>query len=49
MMNYEVSVGQSFLDNRLSTELTLFYIDGKNMIQVTRIDGKAEECEYRSV
>ena len=40
MMNYEVSVGQSFLDNRLSTELTLFYIDGKNMIQVTRIDGK---------
>lgn len=40
MKNYEVSVGQSFLDNRLSTELTLFYIDGKNMIQVTRIDGK---------
>ncbi|RHJ95153.1 TonB-dependent receptor plug domain-containing protein [Parabacteroides bouchesdurhonensis] len=32
MLNYELSVGQSFLDNRLTAELTAFYIDGKNMI-----------------
>ncbi len=40
MMNYEVSVGQSFLEGRLSAELTAFYIDGKDMIRVARIDGK---------
>lgn len=33
MMNYEVSVGQTFLDNRLRAELTGYYIDGENMIQ----------------
>ncbi len=33
MMNYEVSVGQYFLDNTLRAEVTAFYIDGKDMIQ----------------
>lgn len=33
MLNYEVSVGQYFWGNRLHADLTLFYIDGKNMIQ----------------
>lgn len=33
MMNYEISVGQSFWDHRIYAELTAFYIDGKDMIQ----------------
>ena len=36
MMNYEVSVGQSFLDGDLFMELTGFYIDAKDMIQTVR-------------
>lgn len=40
MINYEVSVGQSFLGGRIFAELTAFYIDGKDMIEVTRIDGR---------
>ena len=39
MMNYEISVGQSFLDGRLSAEVTAFYIDGKDMIRTAMIDG----------
>lgn len=34
MLNYEVSVAQRFLQGRLSAELTAFFIDGKNMIQL---------------
>lgn len=33
MLNYEVSVGQDFLEGQLTTELTAFYIDGKDLIQ----------------
>lgn len=40
MTNYELSVGQQFLGGRLFTELTAFFIDGSNMIEVTRIDGR---------
>lgn len=32
MLNYEVSVGQSFLEGKLYAELTGFFIDGKDMI-----------------
>ena len=34
MLTYELSIGQFLLDNRLHTELTAFYIDGKDMISV---------------
>lgn len=34
MMNYEVSWLQSFMGNKLSTELTAFLVNGENMIQV---------------
>lgn len=34
MMNYELSWLQSYLDNRLNTELTAFWAEGENMIQV---------------
>ena len=32
MLNYEVSIGQYFWNNRIHAEVTAFYIDGKNMI-----------------
>ena len=34
MMNYEISWLQSFMGNRLNTELTAFLLNGENMIQV---------------
>lgn len=34
MMNYEVSWMQSFLSNKLNTELTAFLVEGENMIDV---------------
>ncbi len=37
MMNYEVSIGQDFLDGQLHAELTAFYIDGKDMIQLQSV------------
>lgn len=40
MMNYEVSASQTLLDGNLSAELTFFFINGKNMIETTRIDGR---------
>ncbi len=37
LMNYEVSLQQSLLDNRLNLGVNLFYIKGENMIQVAAI------------
>lgn len=34
MLSYELSVGQSFWEERLFAELTAFYIEGKDMISV---------------
>lgn len=39
MINYEVAIGQHFLDGNLFTEVTAFYIDGKNMISSVSING----------
>lgn len=39
MLNYEVAIGQSFLDGRLYGEITAFFIDGKNMIQSESLSG----------
>ncbi len=39
MINYELSVGQTMFNSRLTTEINLFYIDGWNMIEVVRING----------
>lgn len=39
MINFEFSIGQSFLDSDLVTELNLFFIDGWNMIEQGRING----------
>ena len=40
MMNYEVSIGQFFLENRLHAELTGFYIKGKNLIETLPVEGE---------
>lgn len=48
MMNYEMSVGQSLLEGKLFAELTAFYIDGSNMIEVTRIDGRPKNVNTGS-
>lgn len=40
MMNYEVSVGQLLLDGNLFAELTAFFIDGQDMIEVRQVDGR---------
>lgn len=39
MLNYEASVGQTWLGGALFTELTAFFIDGKNMIQIDKSSG----------
>lgn len=36
MLNYEVAIGQSFMENRLYAELTAFYIDGKDKIEAVK-------------
>ena len=40
LMNYEISLMQSLLENRLNLGLNLFYIKGDNMIQVAMVEGK---------
>lgn len=40
MINYEFSIGQHLFDGNLFTEATLFYIDGKNMIQTVSQEGR---------
>lgn len=39
MVNYEVAVGQSFWDGNLFTELTVFFIDGSDMIYSVSVNG----------
>ncbi|MCD7971366.1 MAG: TonB-dependent receptor [Candidatus Azobacteroides sp.] len=38
MVNYELSVGQNFLNGRLQTELTGYIADGSNLIQVGTVN-----------
>lgn len=50
MLNYEIAVGQSFLDGRLYGEVTAFFIDGKNMIEsVSVIPGQQYPMKNRNV
>ena len=48
MMNYELSVGQALLEGDLSFEVTAFFIDGKDMIQTTMIEGKPKNINTGS-
>lgn len=50
MLNYEVAVGQSFLDGCLYGEVTAFFIDGKNMIEsVSVVPGQTYPMKNRNV
>lgn len=50
MLNYEVAVGQSFLDGRLYGEVTAFFIDGKNMIEsVSVVPGQTYPMKNRNI
>ncbi|MDE5869755.1 MAG: TonB-dependent receptor, partial [Muribaculaceae bacterium] len=40
MLNYELSYTQYLLNNRIMLGAAIFYIDGKNMIQTVRVDGR---------
>ncbi len=40
MLNYEISYRQHFLNYNLMLGAAIFYIDGKNMIQTVRVDGR---------
>lgn len=40
MLNYELSYSQGLLEGKLHLGAALFFIDGKDLIQVERIDGK---------
>ncbi|MDO5524015.1 MAG: TonB-dependent receptor [Bacteroidia bacterium] len=40
LMNYEISLLQTLLQNKLSLGLNLFYIQGDNMIQVAMVEGR---------
>lgn len=40
MFNYEISLSQALFDHKLHGSVAFFYIDGKDMIQTTMIDGR---------
>lgn len=40
MLNYEISYRQYFGDSRVMVGAALYYIDGRNMIQTIRVDGR---------
>lgn len=48
MMNYEFSIGQTALGGDLFVEMTAFFINGKNMIETTRIDGRPKNVNTGS-
>lgn len=40
LMNYEISLLQTLLDNKMSLGMNLFYLKGDNMIQVAMVEGR---------
>jgi len=48
MFNYEISYLQQLFGNKLNCELTAFYINGKNMIQMDIIDGRPKNVNTGS-
>jgi len=41
-LSYDFTVSQGLLNNRLSMELTLFYIEGDNIVEVVQVDGSPQ-------
>lgn len=48
MMNYEASIGQSLLDNRLHAEFTAFLIKGKNLIEALQVEGQKKKLNQNT-
>lgn len=48
LYNYEVELRQVALDGRLNAGLNLYFIDGKDMIQVQQIDGRPKNMNVGS-
>jgi iron complex outermembrane receptor protein len=40
LLNYELSILQALLNNKMKIELNVYYIKGDNLIQVAMVDGK---------
>ena len=41
-LSYDFTVSQRLLENRMSMELTLFYINGDNIVEVVQVDGRPQ-------
>ena len=41
-LSYDFTVSQGLLENRMSMELTLFYINGDNIVEVVQVDGRPQ-------
>lgn len=41
-LSYDFTVTQALLDNRMSMELTLFYIKGDNIVEVVQVDSRPQ-------
>lgn len=41
-ISYDFTVSQSLFENRLSAELTLYYIKGDNIVEVVQVDGRPQ-------
>lgn len=41
-LSYDFTVTQTLLDNRLSMDLTLFYIKGDNIVQIVQVNGSPQ-------
>jgi iron complex outermembrane receptor protein len=41
-VSYDFTVAQRLLDNRLSMELSLFYTEGDNIVEVVMVDGRPQ-------
>ena len=48
MFNYDLSAGEVFWGGKLSAELTLFFIDGKNMIETVSVPGRIPPVQNRN-
>lgn len=49
VLNYELSFNQSILDGKLSYGATIFFIDGKNIIQTLPVDGRPQNVNSGKV
>ena len=49
IINYEISLNQRLLDGRLTYQASIFYIDGKNIIQTLPVDGRKKNVNSGKV